>query len=263
MGVDNLQVHLVTTPRTISWKRSGRHRHSFHELGIVAEGEMEWHFDEDRPLRVKEGQAILIPAGLCHYETLTRPARVAWVGYEGMLHALPLKKPVPLLGWERVILSRIEEMGLEFACYPNDAGKRIVFLLADLLTLLRRAAEKIAPMPVSDRLESARLLLEKKSELSVTQVARYHGLSLAHFEVLFAQRFHVSPKEYQQRCRLNRVKESIALGERSPKRLAAMHGFGDPAYFCRWFRKLTGETVTSYGAARAQPPSRPGRSSKA
>lgn len=254
MWFSDLHLHLVTNASRVSARRQfAKHKHFFYELGVVAEGEAVWEISGMGEMRVGTSEAILVAPEQVHGEECVKLSRIAWVGFlapKAWLREIPCDACFSLRGWEDQILARIDELLLEDTNRPPGYEQRVSVLLADLLMLVRRAASGFSFSSVQgvDRMELARHYLDQKAaeEITIAQVARYHGFSLAHFEVLFAKRFQCSPKQYQQACKLRRVERSIGLGIRSPKILAAEHGFVDVAYFCRWFKKQTGFTPATY-----------------
>jgi len=257
MQLDGIQLQLVTwmMKPVSSTYRTPAHHHSFYEMGMVASGEATWMVDGHRGVRLRKGEAIVIAPERLHSENAAMPTCFCWVGFQSpneILKGIPVQERIPLGSWAAGVQSIIAALRGENSRRPPEHELRVQLLLADLLLLLKRAAAG-TPFPEDapesyDRMESARLYLERNAteKMTIEQVARYHGLSLAHFEILFLRRFGCAPKQYQHQCRLRRIEGSIRAGIRSPKLLAAEHGFRDAAYFCRWFKKQTGSTPSSY-----------------
>lgn len=234
------------------WRTPG-HAHTFYELGIVSRGGCHWMLPRvEEEVEIRQGEAILIAPGQWHHEELCgESVSIEWTGFlapPDALRGIPLARRLCLNDWSGNVFSCTQQIHIEMIHQPEGHAERIPLLLADLLLLLRRVSRSVPPPRPrhsrTDQLETARLFLEHHpgAELTIEQVARYHGYSVSHFETLFTKRYSLSPKRYQQQIRLKSVLQTICDGIRSPKELAARHGFSDPAYFCRWFRKQTGTT---------------------
>jgi len=244
--------------------RSPEHRHSFWEIGWIREGEAFWHLAGDkagqgrRKLRLRQAEAVVVPPQCYHYEEPIAPTSFAWIGFSvpaAELTGIPLGarlRAAPVLA---DLSSLLNQLDAEEKYRPAFHAERTALLLRELLLLLRRVAQP-APLrsPAESRpataIEASRDYLQRniREELTIEQVARYHGFSLSHFEVLFSARFGETPKQFQQQCRLRAVGEMMREGIRSPKLLAAALRFNDAAYFCRWLKKWTGLPPSRYYA---------------
>lgn len=259
MVFDDYHFHLVSMTRPITGAHgTPPHHHAFYEIGFLFKGKAIWILKGLPEVHLSSGQAILVAPGQEHFErTGGEGAVFAWLGLRApaaALHGIPCHTTLMLHGWEESLRATMELLLMEQMRAAPEHEERLRFLVADLLLQLRRACRGIPPpQPLSlarDDIEAARLYLHRNAEESLTieQVARYHGLSLSHFEVLFRRRFGCTPKQYQHRVRRHRVEQSLRAGIHSPKELAARHGFSDAAYFCRWFRQQTGLTPSLYAA---------------
>jgi quercetin dioxygenase-like cupin family protein len=61
-GREVLQVRVDFAPGVVA----ARHSHPGEEVAYVIEGELEYQFDGQAPIRLKAGQALFIPAGAVH-----------------------------------------------------------------------------------------------------------------------------------------------------------------------------------------------------
>jgi len=261
MSLDDYHFHLVSMTRPMTGEhQTPPHRHPFYEIGFLFGGRALWRLEGIGEVPLSSGQAILVAPGQEHSERNIPGGEgviYAWLGLrapEEALHGIERHVALALNGWEESLRGTMELLLMEQMNGTLDYEGRLRLQMADLLLQLRRARRGIPPpQPLSlarDDIEAARRYLHRNAEerLTIEQVARYHGLSLSHFEVLFRQRFGCSPKQYQHRVRHRRVEQSLRAGIRSPKELAARHGFSDAAYFCRWFRQQTGLTPSLYAA---------------
>jgi len=242
--------------------RFPEHRHSFWEIGWISEGEACWHLGGGRPrrsprkLRLRQGEAVIVPPQCYHCEQALAPTSFAWIGFSvpaADLEGIPVGTRLRVAPVQADLSSLLSRLQAEDQYRPPFHEERIALLLRELLLLLRRAAQPAAAQPPAGSrpataIEASRDYLRRniREELTIEQVARYHGFSLSHFEVLFSARFGETPKQFQQQCRLRAVEEMMREGIRSPKLLAASLGFNDDAYFCRWLKKWTGLPPSRY-----------------
>ena len=82
--------------------------------------------------------------------------------------------------------------------------------------------------------------------LRVRDLARLVHLHPAWFSTRFKRATGLSPARYLIRYRLERARELLLSTDRSVGEVAALTGFPDPLYLSRQFRRLTGESPTSY-----------------
>jgi YesN/AraC family two-component response regulator len=77
-------------------------------------------------------------------------------------------------------------------------------------------------------------------------VAERFGLAPNHISRLFALEGAVRFNDHLNIVRVNRAKFMLQNYRMSVKEIAANSGYGDAAYFCRVFRKVTGLTPLQY-----------------
>lgn len=108
-----------------------------------------------------------------------------------------------------------------------------------LLTLLLRAG-KPKPPRADETLLLARHLLETNAErhVSVGQVARQCGISVAGLYRKFGKAFSTTPSVYQNQYRLKRAAVLLETTDLPITQIALETGFCDQSYFSRQFRRL-------------------------
>ena len=134
-------------------------------------------------------------------------------------------------------------------------------LLADQLGLALRNADLAFDVRVA-RAETSQALASHSGELvgrAVAYIQRHHASDLSRHEIaahvgvsenyltqIFHRDFGMSPWEYLHRYRVERAKALLRDTDESITAVAAVVGFGDPAYFSRVFRKLEGCAPRDY-----------------
>ncbi|URD47995.1 AraC family transcriptional regulator [Chroococcidiopsis sp. CCNUC1] len=78
--------------------------------------------------------------------------------------------------------------------------------------------------------------------ISLTQLAEIVRLSPYHFAHLFKQSTHISPHQYLIRCRIERAKQLIVIGNLSLAAIAQTVGFASQGHFTYHFKRLVGVT---------------------
>ncbi len=239
-----------------------RHRHGFHELGMVLEGQCRWHLGRGRRVELQQGDAVVVPEGTWHREKSEARVRLAWVGFNGLRKAslLPLGRAVHLAtdseaaSWllreiyreqvrERAVSLRLTRLALEqLLVIVADAGAR------DRATPVRKPRRGI-PEHRQRMVRSIATHFSRNPEqpLSLDEMARYHRISSRHLSVLFRQVLGVRPTDYRQQCRLGRAKALLRGSDgASVKEIAAACGFADAAHFCKAFRASVGKSPTEW-----------------
>jgi len=128
-------------------------------------------------------------------------------------------------------------------------------IYAALYDIIARAAEETAlsylPTGTRTRIAAAEEIIARRfteNSLSVAELAAACGISEAYFRRIFLRVYGVTPAAYIARLRLERAKELLFYGQMRTAETAARCGYGDPAYFCREFRRRTGMTPGEYRA---------------
>jgi AraC-like DNA-binding protein len=92
-------------------------------------------------------------------------------------------------------------------------------------------------------------------DLSRHEIAAHIGVSENYLTLIFHREFGLSPWEYLHRYRVERAKSLLRETDESITAIAALVGFGDPAYFSRVFRKLERCAPREYRERVQQPAS--------
>jgi AraC family transcriptional regulator len=95
--------------------------------------------------------------------------------------------------------------------------------------------------------------------ISLAELAVIARLSQYHFARLFKQAFDISPHQYLIRCRVERAKHLISLGNLSIATIAQTVGFASQGHFTYHFKRLVGVTpkVFLQQFGRSAPPQKP------
>ena len=88
------------------------------------------------------------------------------------------------------------------------------------------------------------LLLEQTylENLPVSRFAETSNVSISLFRSLFSKQYGMSPIQYRNRLRITRAAEILSEGSCTISEAAYACGFENIGYFCRYYKKITGET---------------------
>ena len=127
-----------------------------------------------------------------------------------------------------------------------QASKALEHLLARLVIRLHKQPTFEASFMA--KMEEAVSFLRSHFDQPLTApgLASRFGFSTSHFTSLFLQHTGHSPIDYLIRVRISRACSLLDMTSLSIQEIAARTGYGDPYYFSRIFKKVTGLSPKSY-----------------
>ncbi len=125
---------------------------------------------------------------------------------------------------------------------PNKIRVKLYQLLSDLSNHSKKVSKQ-------NKYSSIVLTLEKIEkldmiELTVQKLTEISGLSPSRFRCLFCEYIGISPIKYIEEIKINRAKILLKSGELSVSDVSHLIGITDPAYFSRFYKKITGRKPT-------------------
>jgi len=217
--------------------------------------------DGGRPLRVGDGDAFCVVAGVRHISTLrtaTAVSRWSHVYFRvfGAIDALTLIEPPLLL--TGAAGRRLGDINAALAALP--AGEHALGVVArrkslgfELLALIAEGAR-----PAPGALDRARAIQRLAPALAVVErdlgsgvvaiplLARAAGVSPSRLHALFHAALGCAPLHYVQAQRLRRAQQLLMGTDLPVQVVATRSGFGDPFHFSRSFRKAIGQSPREY-----------------
>ena len=78
--------------------------------------------------------------------------------------------------------------------------------------------------------------------LPVEVFAKKSNISVGAFRQLFHKQYNMSPVQYRNHLRISRAQQLLQHGDCSVAEVAYECGFENVGYFCRYYKKITGQT---------------------
>ena len=88
--------------------------------------------------------------------------------------------------------------------------------------------------------------LHYHDNLQITDVAAAVGVHANYLANTFQEQYHVTPKQYLTKLKLDKAKELLLLTKHPVYIIANSVGFSDPLAFSKFFRRMTGISPTEY-----------------
>ncbi len=137
----------------------------------------------------------------------------------------------------------LADMGFDAKCVPAKIKIRLYQLLSELS--LHQATQN----DFHDKFDTIKNVIKKLEDsslqnLSVQSLTEDSGLSPSRFRALFNEYTGTSPIAYIERLKADRAYALLQSGEMSISEIAYSLGINDPAYFSRFYKKITGRRPT-------------------
>ena len=224
-----------------------------------------WFEIDGRRNELHPGHALLIPLGRphCYAADEQRPWTIHWVHFAGEDAAyfsglLPAEQHVvPVAPSARRKLAQLFHEGC--AAFANGfSAARILYsaqVLRHLLAVLFFDNPAFVP---GTRQQSVRdfsrvidfMRQQVNGNLTLADMAKVAGLSVARFSALFKAQTGVPPGEYLLRLRVQSACRLLDTTALTVKEIATTVGCSDPYYFSRLFHRIMGMPPTEYRLAK-------------
>ncbi len=140
------------------------------------------------------------------------------------------------------ITQMAQEYRNNMVCIPALQGE-----LYKLLALICKKQKKHLARDKYACIRTGIQLLERDSDLSLSQIAAKCGVSDCYFRRLFQQYSGESPMNFRQRLRIERAKQLLLSDEQyTVSEVAQELGFSDVYHFSKTFKKYCGESPKKY-----------------
>jgi AraC-like DNA-binding protein len=232
------------------WYDDGFHRNTTLEIEVILEGRglFEW---PERPVSVEAGHVIVIPPGIPH-----RFAAVSKIRF-GVFHLSGIPPAVlevidrlargygepRLYAMSRIDLDRFEKLFREWlrvlASSPRHRDRHYAVWAEMLMLYLDEHCQSDRrAMTVTKAADFIREHL--RENVRIADLAELSGMSVAGFRRTFEKMYRVSPKQYQQQCRMQEAKWLLSATDKDLNEIAAQVGFARIHSFSQWFKTIEG-----------------------
>jgi AraC-like DNA-binding protein len=233
--------------RTTDHSAEGRLRNGFF---YMFRGEARF-WTQEKQLMVKPGQLVFIPQSYRYKMQYTAPETAFVLVNFHMFDktGTPLRFSETIEPLAEDSLNRLGAIMSGFercdAAWDSGAHFRRKELLYRLFgELFRGNAMSPDQHPEYPQLVAGVLLLEQSylENLPVARFAEACGISISSFRSLSGKQYGMSPIQYRNRLRIERAMQLLSEGSCTVSEAAYACGFENIGYFCRYYKKHTGET---------------------
>ncbi|CAG7619267.1 helix-turn-helix domain-containing protein [Paenibacillus allorhizosphaerae] len=236
------------------WFDDRLHQHSTVEFSVVLEGRGLF-VTALREYPIEVGHVVIIPPNYEH-----RFAAVTKVRF-GVIHLsyIPaqLNDMLQKLGCygehpRMVALSRIDKdrferlfrewLFLKSSSFKDKQRNYMAWMEMLLLFLYEHSQTDLQAMTVTKAADYIREHL--RENVHIRDLAELTGLTNAGFRRLFEQIYDMSPKQFQQQCRMDEAKWLLNSSDKSIEEIAEKVGFFKLHSFSQWFKKKEGVSPT-------------------
>lgn len=260
----------------------GFHHNDSCEISVVLEGRGVFE-TPDKKCFIEDGHIIIVPRGMLHRfgavtkvrfgvihiangsERLEQWLRMLIAGpdtselstaadVQGRLHAGAHAQHAGTTSVRIAALSRIDKERFEGllrewlreASYPLKEREVtiVAWLEVLLLFLLEHSQTNVQALTVTKAADYIRENM--RSNVQISDLAELSGLSVPSFRRLFEQTYAMSPKQYQQQCRMNEAKWLLTATDKDIQEIALQVGFTRVHSFSQWFKETEGQAPTAW-----------------
>lgn len=242
------------------WEDPGFHQNASLEIEIVLEGRgiFEW---VDRRVSIEAGHVIIIPPGIPHRFEATAKIRFGVIHLQHMTPALTsvadrlaqdYKYP-RIYALSRFDQTRFEKLYREWIhvlSSPLKEKERTHEVWAELLLLylFEHSQSDLQAMTITKAADYLRENLHE--QIKVADLAKLTGMTVVGFRRTFEKFYKLSPKQYQQQCRMQEAKWLLSASDKDMNEIAEQIGFGRLHSFSQWFKSAEGISPSQWRKQR-------------
>ncbi|MCQ6563066.1 helix-turn-helix domain-containing protein [Paenibacillus mendelii] len=237
------------------WQDPGLHRHATFEISILLEGRGVFGWDQGKH-DLEAGHVVLIPSHIPHLFEGLGKNRYGVIHLEGiptriqeLLQMLVSEEKPTLFALSRLDKDRFERLFREWQRIKSSQLKEqtrnyVSWIEVMVLFLLEHSQKDQQSLTITKAADYIRENLQEGVQIS--GMAALAGFSEAGFRRLFEQIYHMSPKKYQQQCRMTEAKWLLSSSDKEIMEIAAQIGFTRLHSFSQWFKSAEGVSPTEW-----------------
>lgn len=250
MAESGFHIHSSIGTYDEDWEDIGLHHNITLEIEIVIEGRGIFEL-EDRQIFIEAGHVIIIPPGIPHRFAAVTKVRLGVIHLQGMPAAMMniAEKLTQGNGQPQIYaLSRLDQDRFEklfrewilVLSSPLKERQRTHEVWAEmlLLYLYEHSKTDLQAMTITKAADFLRENLTHR--LKMADLAKLTGLTVVGFRRTFEKIYQLSPKQYQQQCRMRESKWLLSATDKDMKEIAEQVGFHRLHSFSQWFKSAEG-----------------------
>lgn len=250
MAEAKFEIHSGIGTYNEDWQDIGFHHNTTLEIEIVIEGRGMFEWDDGKAY-IEAGHVIMIPPGIPHRFAAVTKVRL------GVIHLQGMPAPVASIAGKLIqdtarpriyALSRLDQDRFEklfrewilVLSSPLKERARTYEVWAEmlLLYLYEHSQTDLQAMTITKAADYLRENL--RQQLKVADLAKLTGLTVAGFRRIFEKIYQLSPKQYQQQCRMREAKWLLSATDKDLNEIAEQIGFRRLHSFSQWFKSAEG-----------------------
>ena len=231
------------------WQDIGFHSNTTLEIEIVLEGRgmFEW---TERKFFIETGHVIIIPPGLSHRFAAVKKIRLGVIHLQAMPSQLSEVADKLIQGYDQpriYALSRLDQDRFEklfrewIRVLSSPLKERRTYVVWSEMLLLYLYEHSQSDLQAMTITKAADFLSENlHQQVQMGDLAKLTGLSVAGFRRTFEKIYQLSPKQYQQQCRMKESKWLLSATDKDLNEIAEQVGFNRLHSFSQWFKSAEG-----------------------
>lgn len=239
------------------------HAHDHWQMELIIGGVPSMECDR-KLIRLKPGQNLIIPPEIKHRyhypETTIENWTVKFQLPRKLFHDSPVLA-VPDTPVNKITLQALVELLQNAKAVAGSTAPVQVYAAEDCREDMLRLAERLMAVIMENSLsaensnytepafirEIRKLIRQHQGrKISVGTAAKHAGVSPGHLSVLFKKHLGMSLKTFIDRERAETAKNLLAYSEMNISEVSDRMGFRDVFYFSNFFKRLTGESPSTF-----------------
>jgi AraC family transcriptional regulator len=141
-----------------------------------------------------------------------------------------------------LLLAELEAERLGNRLYAESLANALAVHLIREYSTIKKTVRQYSGGLSKSKLQQAIAYIQDhlEQDLSLDEIAAEVNLSAYHFARLFKQSTELAPHQYQIRCRVERAKELLQIGDMAIADVATQVGFYDQSHLSRHFKRIVG-----------------------
>ena len=259
--LSSVSVNDYPAARPLDW-----HEHDEIEVIFPIRGNFHYEFRDAKPVDVDGNSFVCIPPRTWHRlrDAIDVPGNRFSLHLKRSVHGMRAGALTPAeykliydrlleLQGTRLSLSPMQKMATtslwKLIC-RHKAGRpdfnipKTRLLVCQLLCECESPTERTPVKASREIIEEAKKWLLKNiaNSINIDDLMSFVGYSRVRLFALFKDYTGQTPREYLRGIRIDKAKELLAESPQTAAEIAKICGLGDPAHFCRLFKKMTGLT---------------------